>query len=66
MSYNKEGRKWADLRIGHHDRTPLLNGSRGTYIKLDNASSTPSLNRVFEKTQEFLRVYVNVGREENS
>ena len=48
--------------VGIDAEVTLLDGSKRPYINFDNASTTPCLGRVFERTAEFLRWYGSVGR----
>jgi cysteine desulfurase/selenocysteine lyase len=50
------------LFVGLDAQVPLLNGSRQTYIYLDNAASTPSLKAVQHTVERFLEYYSSVHR----
>lgn len=55
----------ADLRhdvIGIDTEVPLLDGSRRTYVFLDNAASTPTFHSVVKCIEEFLPWYSGVHR----
>lgn len=47
---------------GVDEQVTLLNGSRHTYINFDNASSTPTLQPVLDRINEFMPFYASVGR----
>lgn len=48
--------------VGVDEKLPLLNGEKRTYINFDNAASTPSLKRVLNKINEFMRFYSSIHR----
>lgn len=48
--------------VGIDRRAPLLDGSRRTYVNLDNAATTPALREVAETVTEFLEWYSSVHR----
>jgi cysteine desulfurase/selenocysteine lyase len=51
-----------DRIIGLDYQVPLLDGSRVTYVNLDNAASTPALKDVTEAVARFLPYYASVHR----
>jgi cysteine desulfurase/selenocysteine lyase len=51
-----------DRILGLDRLTPLLDGSRVTYVNLDNAASTPPMVDVVEALQRFLPYYSSVHR----
>jgi len=51
-----------DEVVGIDAEVTLLDGSRRPYINFDNASTTPCLQSVLGRTEEFLRWYGSVGR----
>jgi len=51
-----------DHVVGVEEQVTLLNGSRRTYVNFDNASSTPTLDRVLERINQFMPFYASVGR----
>ncbi|GGC65037.1 class V aminotransferase [Siccirubricoccus deserti] len=48
--------------VGIEQCVPLLNGSRRTYVNLDNAATTPALREVTGAVAEFLEWYSSVHR----
>ena len=48
--------------VGVEEQVTLLNGARRTYVNFDNASSTPTLDRVLERVNQFMPFYASVGR----
>jgi selenocysteine lyase/cysteine desulfurase len=48
--------------VGIDRLVPLLDGSRVTYVNLDNAASTPALKAVAEAVDRFLPYYASVHR----
>lgn len=53
---------YRDLFLGLDVKLPLLDGSKRSYINLDNAASTPSFRRVQEAVNHFLVYYSSVHR----
>src|SRR5512136_1944795 len=51
-----------DRIVGIDRQVPLLDGSRVTYVNLDNAASTPALQEVAEAVDRFLPYYASVHR----
>jgi cysteine desulfurase / selenocysteine lyase len=47
---------------GVDEQVTLLSGSRRTYINFDNASSTPTLQPVLDRINQFMPFYASVGR----
>jgi cysteine desulfurase/selenocysteine lyase len=54
--------QYRNLFIGLEAETPLLDGTRRTYINLDNAASTPPMRAVLEAVNNFLIYYSSVHR----
>ena len=48
--------------VGHDQRVPLLDGRRVPYINLDNAASTPALQKVMDMVTRFMPLYSSVHR----
>ncbi len=48
--------------VGIDAQVPLLDGSSRTYVMFDNAASTPSLQPVLDKVNEFVSWYSSVHR----
>ncbi|MBN1434832.1 aminotransferase class V-fold PLP-dependent enzyme, partial [Candidatus Fermentibacterales bacterium] len=48
--------------VGVEHPIPLLDGTRTTYVNLDNASTTPPLMEVMEEIQRFVPYYSSVHR----
>ncbi len=48
--------------VGIDRKVPLIDGSWQTYVNLDNAASTPALQRVKDKVNEALEYYSSVHR----
>lgn len=55
-------RRWRDRIVGLDETFPLLGGTTGRYIHLDNAATTPPLRDVTEAIQRFLPYYSSVHR----
>lgn len=53
---------YADLFVGVGAHSPLLNGTHGRYINLDNAASTPPFKRVQKAVNDFMMYYSSVHR----
>lgn len=51
-----------DQIVGIDHPVPLLDGSQTTYVNLDNAASTPPLQPVMDRLQQFLPYYSSVHR----
>ncbi|MCK5572982.1 MAG: aminotransferase class V-fold PLP-dependent enzyme, partial [Bacteroidetes bacterium] len=51
-----------DEIVGVDERVPLLDGSEGSYVYLDNAASTPTFRRVLDAVADFLPWYSGVHR----
>ncbi len=47
---------------GVEQEVPLIDGEKVKYINFDNAASTPSLKRVLNKVNEFLKFYSSIHR----
>lgn len=54
--------RYRSLFVGLDTQIPLLDGSRKTYINLDNAASTPAFRAVKESVDAFLDYYSSVHR----
>ena len=55
----------ADVRqrvVGVHQSVPVLDGGKRTYINFDNAASTPALQEVLGKVNDFMHWYSSVHR----
>lgn len=50
------------LVVGADEMVPVVGGGMKRYINFDNAASTPTLQPIMEKVNEFLRWYSNVHR----
>lgn len=48
--------------VGLDHQIPLLNGTSTTYINFDNAASTPPLQKVLDKVNDFMGWYSSVHR----
>jgi cysteine desulfurase/selenocysteine lyase len=48
--------------VGFDTQVPVLNGSPARYVHLDNAATTPCLQVVQERVNEFLRWYSSIHR----
>jgi cysteine desulfurase/selenocysteine lyase len=48
--------------VGVEEKVPLLNGIEKVYINFDNAASTPTLKRVLDRINEFMRYYSSIHR----
>jgi cysteine desulfurase/selenocysteine lyase len=54
---------WIRERIvGVHQAVPVLDGGKRTYINFDNAASTPVLQNVLRKVNDFMQWYSSVHR----
>ena len=58
----KSAGSYRSLFVGVDTQVPLLDGSIGTYINLDNAASTPALHTVQTAINDFLPFYSSVHR----
>ncbi len=54
--------QFRDLFVGVDQKVPLLDGSTGAYINLDNAASTPAMSAVKQTVDRFLAYYSSVHR----
>ncbi len=50
------------LFVGLDTQVPLLDGREVTYVNLDNAASTPPLQHVLDKVDDFMNYYSSVHR----
>jgi cysteine desulfurase/selenocysteine lyase len=48
--------------VGIDAQVPLLDGSQRQYVNFDNAASTPALQPVFDKVNEFMTWYSSIHR----
>ena len=48
--------------VGVHQLVPVLDGRKLTYINFDNAASTPALQEVLSKVNDFMQWYSSVHR----
>lgn len=48
--------------VGVNEKLPLINGEKRRYINFDNAASTPSLKRVLNKINDFMKYYSSIHR----
>jgi cysteine desulfurase / selenocysteine lyase len=54
---------WVRERIvGVHQTVPVLDGGKNTFINFDNAASTPVLQDVLRKVNDFMQWYSSVHR----
>jgi selenocysteine lyase/cysteine desulfurase len=51
-----------DHIVGVNAQVPLLDGSKRQYVYFDNAASTPALQPVYDKVNEFMTWYSSVHR----
>jgi cysteine desulfurase / selenocysteine lyase len=57
-----EDRCYRERFVGLDVEVPLLDGSKRTYVNLDNAASTPALRAVEKAVNDFLQYYSSVHR----
>jgi selenocysteine lyase/cysteine desulfurase len=65
MLFSREGFNQARFRrdiVGINKKVPLAGGGYKTYVNLDNAASTPVLQPVLDKVNEFMDWYSSVHR----
>lgn len=51
-----------DSVVGVHQTVPVLDGGKRTFINFDNAASTPVLQNVLQKVNDFMQWYSSVHR----
>jgi selenocysteine lyase/cysteine desulfurase len=62
MTLSTPAQTFRELFNGLDGMVPLLDGSRRTYINLDNAASTPAFAAVEERVSSFMKYYSSVHR----
>ncbi len=62
MRVSTNQKNFRDLFVGLDQEVPLLSGSHGAYINLDNAASTPALQAAQNAVTNFLKFYSSVHR----